>query len=159
MQTRNRGFTLLELMVVVSIIGILAAVAIPAYNTYIKQAKVSEAFILASSITTAIGDYYAYRGKLPKDNQAVHLPEPHYLGGQYVASLQIDNGAIHVHFQEKALSNTTTTLTLRPAIVTAYPPNHALTWVCGYAKAVEGMMLIGENKTDIEPEYLPAVCL
>jgi type IV pilus assembly protein PilA len=158
MQTRNRGFILIELMMVVSIIGILAAMAIPIYSDYMKQAKVSEAFILASSITTAIGDYYAYQGKLPKDNDAVHLPEPHNLGGQYVESLQIDNGAIHVNFQKNVL-NDATTLTLRPALVTAYSANHALTWVCGYAKAVEGMMLIGENKTDIDPHYLPAVCL
>ena len=158
MQTRNQGFTLIELMMVISIIGILAAIAIPAYSDYLKQAKLSEAFILASSITTTIGDYYAYQGKLPKDNNAVHLPEPQNLGGQYVESLQIDNGAIHVNFQKNVLS-VATTLTLRPAIVTAYPPNNALTWVCGYAKAVEGMTLIGENKTDIDPKYLPAVCL
>jgi len=159
MQTKNQGFTLIELMLVVAIIGILAAVAIPAYTDYMRRAKVSEAFMLASSLTKTIGDYYAYHGKLPKDNHVVGLPEPQALGGQYVAALQIENGAIHVDFQNALRDNEMAMLTLRPAIVNAYPPNNALTWVCGYAEAVEGMTLIGDNKTDIDPKYLPKACL
>jgi type IV pilus assembly protein PilA len=56
MQTKNHGFTLIELMLVVAFIGILAAVAIPNYTDYLKRAKVSEAFILASSISKTIAD-------------------------------------------------------------------------------------------------------
>jgi len=156
MQTKNNGFTLLELMFVVAIIGILAAVAIPAYSDYIAKSKVSETFILASNLTKTIGDYYAYRGTFPKDNQAVDLPEPKRLGGQYFESIQIENGAIHaMNFYgfEKG-----TVLTLRPAIVDAYPPSGAITWVCGYAKVPEGMTIIGENKTKIETKHLPRVC-
>ncbi len=159
MQTKNRGFTLIELTFVVTIIGILAAVAIPAYTDYLKRAQVSEAFLLTSSLTKTIADYYAYHGKLPKNNEAAELPEPENLGGQYVESLQIENGAIHVIFQQQQSYLGATILTLRPAIVNANPPTGVLTWVCGYAEAVEGMTLIGDNKTDIAPNYLPMVCL
>ena len=159
MQTKNSGFTLIELMMVVAIIGILAATAIPAYTNYLKRAKVSEAFLLASSLTKTIADYYAYHGKLPKNNEAAELPEPKNLSGQYVESLQIENGAIHVIFQEEQSDIGTTTLTLRPAIVNANPPTGVLTWVCGYAEAVKGMTLVGDNKTDIASKYLPIACL
>jgi type IV pilus assembly protein PilA len=128
MQTKNHGFTLIELMLAVAIIGILAAAAIPNYSNYLKRAKISEAFILASSLTKTISDYYSYHGKLPKNNQTAELPEN--LGGQYVKSMQIENGAIHINFDQTLNS---ATLSLRPAIVTAYPPTNALTWVCGYA--------------------------
>ncbi len=154
---RNQGFTLIELLFVVSIIGVLAAVAIPAYSDYIKQAKVSEAFILASGITKNIGDYYAYKGTLPKDNYAVSLPEPQNLSGEYVESLQIEHGVIHVNF--KFGLDDGKILSLNPAMSNSYPPNNAITWVCGYAKAVEGMTLVGKNKTDIAAKYLPKVCL
>ncbi len=154
MQTKNHGFTLIELMFVVAIIGILAAIAIPNYVDYLKRAKISEAFILASGLTKTIADYYSYYGKLPPNNQASHLPEN--LGGQYVKSMQIENGAIHLKFDQSVDNGT---LTLRPAIIIADPPSNTLIWVCGYARALEGTRIFGENQTNIEQKYLPPICL
>ncbi|MCK5719148.1 MAG: pilin [Thiomargarita sp.] len=159
MRIKNYGFTLIELMMVVAIIGILAAVAIPSYTDYLKRSKVAEAFVLASSIVKNIGDYYAYYGKLPKNNAVLDLPEPQELGGQYAIALQVENGAIHVEFVDLNLGENVPTLTLRPSIVDIYPPSNALIWNCGYVDAVEGTTMFGENKTNINSKYLPKVCL
>ncbi len=64
---KSYGFTLIELMFVIAIIGILAAIAIPQYTDYMKRAKVSEAFILSTTITKAVTHYYAYHGRFPKN--------------------------------------------------------------------------------------------
>ncbi len=153
--TPTYGFTLIELMFVISIISILAAVAIPNYANYLKRAKVSEAFMLTGGITKTIADYYSFYGKFPKNNQVANLPKPQDLSGQYIKSIQIENGAIHVLFKQN-MGNAT--LSLRPAVVNSYPPTNILVWVCGYA-AMEGWTVVGENKTDIESVYLPRICL
>ncbi len=65
----HKGFTLIELMIVVVIIGILAAVAIPQYQNYVKRTKVAEAYVLASGMKTAIFEYFSVTGKLPPKDE------------------------------------------------------------------------------------------
>ena len=154
MQIKNHGFTLIELMLVIAIISILASIAIPNYQIYLKRAKISEAFVLVTAITQTIGEYYSYHGQFPQNNQVTNLPDN--LKGQYVKNIQIENGAIHLSFN-KSLENAT--LTLRPAIIVVSPPSNILLWVCGYATGIKGTTIIGENKTDIKQEYLPSICL
>ncbi|MCP4701237.1 MAG: prepilin-type N-terminal cleavage/methylation domain-containing protein [Gammaproteobacteria bacterium] len=166
MHARNRGFTLIELMLVVATIGILAAVAIPAYTDYLKRGKVIEGLVLASGVTTAVADYYSYHGRLPANNKAAGLPEPKALAGAYVGSIQVENGAIHVQYKYDLSSYSEheerdalgPVLTLRPALVAVYPPSNAVAWLCGSLEPVEGMVSFGENKTDISYEYLPEAC-
>jgi type IV pilus assembly protein PilA len=154
-KTRQQGFTLIELMIVVSIIGILASMAIPNYNDYIKRAKVAEAIYLSMGITKSIADFYAFTGRLPVDNAEAEIPPAEWLKGNYVAQIKIENGALHIQFNEDTGLGL---LSLRPAIVAAYPPSGYLTWVCGYASVPLGMNLLGEDKTTVERHLLPHSC-
>ena len=102
----QKGFTLIELMIVVAIIGVLAAVAIPQYQNYVARAQVSEALVLASGAKTAVAEYYNTTGKWPADNAAARLPTNiEDISGKYVKSLQVDHETVIVFFKDTAHAN------------------------------------------------------
>ncbi|KPQ18951.1 pilin [Halomonas sp. HL-93] len=75
MKKIQQGFTLIELMIVVAIIGVLASIAIPQYQNYTARAQVSEAFNLASAYKTTMSEFYSVRGRFPDSNEEAGLPE------------------------------------------------------------------------------------
>jgi len=144
----QKGFTLIELMIVVAIIGILAAVALPAYQDYLTRAQVTEAFNLAGGFKSAVGDIYTDEGDFDNaDNGLNGLPANDTdTSGKYVVSVGIVDGVITATMGNEASSVVTAagenTLVLSPVTTTG-----SMAWHC---RAASG--------TTIADKYLPKAC-
>ena len=90
----QQGFTLIELMIVVAIIAILAAIAISQYQDYVIRSQVSEGSSLADGIKTAVGEFVNNRGYFPAANVSAGLASPASILGEYVGAVAVDDGVI-----------------------------------------------------------------
>jgi type IV pilus assembly protein PilA len=90
----HKGFTLIELMIVVAIIAILAAIAMSQYQDYVIRAQLSEGMSLADAVKTTIGEYYQNYGKFPSGNLSAGLTAPNTIQGKYVAQVETVGGVI-----------------------------------------------------------------
>jgi type IV pilus assembly protein PilA len=152
------GFTLIELMAVVAVIAILASLAVPSIRDRLVRAQIVEAMQIAEIAKPPIGAAWVITHAMPADNAAAGLPAADKIVGNFVASVTIENGAIHVGFGNKAnpvLKGKT--VTLRPAVVEDAPVV-PIAWLCGHAKAVDKMAAKGTDRTDVEPGLLPFNC-
>ena len=94
MKNTQKGFTLIELMIVVAIIAILAAIAIPAYQDYLVRSQVSEGAVLADGAKTAVAEFYSNKGYMPAANGSAGLATAVSISGQYVSSITVGTGGI-----------------------------------------------------------------
>ncbi|HHY5195065.1 TPA: pilin, partial [Neisseria meningitidis] len=94
MNTLQKGFTLIELMIVIAIVGILAAVALPAYQDYTARAQVSEAILLAEGQKSAVTEYYLNHGEWPGNNSSAGVATSSKIKGKYVKEVEVKNGVV-----------------------------------------------------------------
>ena len=161
----QKGFTLIELMIVVAIIGILAAIAIPAYQDYTVRAQISEGLNLAAAAKAAVAETYLNRGTAPATRTAAGMtPNASDTNGKYVTSIEVDNGVITIQYGGDEVNQNILDETLQ--LVPYVTPDNSVAWRCGGApqpNGVAGLMsgaaagggtLAGANYV----RYLPAAC-
>ena len=159
MKQVQKGFTLIELMIVVAIIGILAAVAIPQYQDYTIRTQVSEGMAMASEHKTAISEFYTARGRLPDSAGSAGLAQAASYEGNYVAEIDVSNsGGVDITYGNRANASIAgNILSLRPA----KNPAGGIVWICGNADETPGTAVTAPsatNATDLDPRYLPTDC-
>ena len=143
MKKIQQGFTLIELMIVVAIIGILAAIAIPAYQDYTIRAQVSEGLSLTGAAKVAVTEFWQDRGTFPADNAAAGLAAANQITGKYVTQVGVAANVITVTYgndANNAINGATLTLTAATA-------GGSVNWTCAGVTTLAG-----------EPQWLPSAC-
>jgi len=160
MKRNTQGFTLIELMIVVAIIGILASLAISAYQTYTVRAQVAEGLNFAAGAKVPIVDALTNTGTAPADRVAAGMTaDPTSTKGSYVSRIDIEDGRIDVTFGGARAHQDINgkSLSLTPYETTG----NTVIWRCGNAAAPSGALLSGgapHVAATVDPRYLPTTC-
>ncbi|EMU2513775.1 pilin, partial [Neisseria gonorrhoeae] len=164
MNTLQKGFTLIELMIVIAIVGILAAVALPAYQDYTARAQVSEAILLAEGQKSAVTGHYPNNGEWPKDNDSAGVASsPTDIKGKYVESVTVTNGVVTA---EMASSNVNKEIKDKRLSLWARRQDGSVKWFCGQpvkresnnADADKADDVTKDDTNAIETKHLPSTC-
>ena len=139
---KQQGFTLIELMIVVAIIGILAAIAIPAYQDYTIRAQVSEGLNLMGACKAAVTEFYQDQGAFPGDNATAGLEAAGNITGKYVTQVEVTGGGLcNASYGNDANAN------IGGAVLTLTPLDNdgSVSWSCA-------------GDATLENKWLPAAC-
>ena len=144
MKKMQKGFTLIELMIVVAIIAILAAIAIPAYQDYLIRSQVSEGAVLSDGAKTAMAEFYSNKGVFPTTNASAGLALSTSILGKYVTGVNVAtvNGQIQATYGAAANSK----ISGKVLAFSAITHSGSISWSCSNAT------------TTVDQKYLPTSC-
>ncbi|HFA3658723.1 TPA: pilin [Neisseria gonorrhoeae] len=160
MNTLQKGFTLIELMIVIAIVGILAAVALPAYQDYTARAQVSEAILLAEGQKSAVTEYYLNHGKWPEDNDKAGVASASDIKGKYVKEVKVEKGVVTATMKSDGVNKE---IQGKKLSLWAKRENGSVKWFCGQpvtrAAADADTVTDDANGNDgINTKHLPSTC-
>ncbi|HEZ5094244.1 TPA: pilin [Neisseria meningitidis] len=160
MNTLQKGFTLIELMIVIAIVGILAAVALPAYQDYTARAQVSEAILLAEGQKSAVTEYYLNHGEWPGNNTSAGVATSSEIKGKYVEKVEVKNGVITAQMKSSGVNKE---IQGKKLSLWAKRQNGSVKWFCGQPvtrndTATDVAAANGKTADNINTKHLPSTC-
>ncbi|MBH6739414.1 pilin [Neisseria meningitidis] len=162
MNTLQKGFTLIELMIVIAIVGILAAVALPAYQDYTARAQVSEAILLAEGQKSAVTEYYLNHGEWPSNNTSAGVATSTDIKGKYVKEVKVANGVITATMLSTGVNKE---IQGKKLSLWAKRQAGSVKWFCGQpvtraakAKDANADDVAADGTNKIDTKHLPSTC-
>ncbi|HEZ7219079.1 TPA: pilin [Neisseria meningitidis] len=158
MNTLQKGFTLIELMIVIAIVGILAAVALPAYQDYTARAQVSEAILLAEGQKSAVTEYYLNHGKWPGGNSDAGVASSSTIKGKYVQKVEVNNGVVTATMLSSGVNKE---IKGKKLSLWAKRQNGSVKWFCGLPVTrnnADDDDVAADGNDKIDTKHLPSTC-